>query len=49
MRLKAPYSGGYVEATGELAKHLIARGYTEEPKEEPKKPARKRPTKTRGE
>lgn len=45
MRLKAPYSGGYVEATGELAKRLIARGYTEEPK----KQARKRPTKTKGE
>lgn len=39
MRLKAPYSGGYVEATGELAERLIAKGYKAE---EPKKPARKR-------
>ncbi len=43
MRLQAPYSGGFVEAEGELAERLIANGYKQA--EPPKKPARKRAVK----
>lgn len=34
MKLKAPYSGVSVEAEGELAKRLVARGFAPEPKKE---------------
>jgi len=43
MKLQAPYSGGYVEADGELAERLIANGYKKA--EQPKKTPRKRPAK----
>lgn len=43
MKLQAPYSGGFVEAEGEQAERLIAKGYVKA--EQPKKPARKRPAK----
>ena len=34
MKLKAPYTGVAVEAEGELAKRLMARGFAPEPKKE---------------
>ena len=43
MKLQAPYSGGFVEAEGELAEQLIAKGYKKADKPETaKKPTRKR-------
>lgn len=43
MKLQAPYSGGFVEADGELAERLIAKGYKKAEKPEAaKKPTRKR-------
>lgn len=42
MKLQAPYSGGFVEAEGELAEQLIAKGFKKA--DEPKKPTRKRRT-----
>ena len=46
MRLQAPYSGGFVEAEGELAEQLIAKGYKQADK--PEKPeAAKKPTRKR--
>jgi len=44
MKLQAPYSGGFVEADGELAEQLIAKGFKKA--DEPKKPTRKRSTTT---
>lgn len=34
MKLKAPYTGVTVEAEGELAKRLMARGFAPEPRKE---------------
>jgi len=43
MRLQAPYSKGFVEATGDLAERLIARGYkpVEDEKPQPKAPRKR--------
>lgn len=46
MKLQAPYSGGFVEAEGEQAKALIAKGFKQV--DTPKKPTRKRTTKKEG-
>lgn len=42
MKLKAPYTKGIVEASGELAERLQAKGYT---KAEQPKPRRRTPKK----
>ena len=42
MKLKAPYTGGIVDAQGDQVEWLKSKGYT--PVEPPKKPTRKRTT-----
>jgi hypothetical protein len=49
MKLQAPYSGNYVDAGGELAQHLISKGF-KQVDEQPKKSTattRKRATKSK--
>lgn len=41
MKLQAPYSKGFVEATGELAELLIAKGFTKADEPKPKRTTRK--------
>lgn len=42
MKLTAPYSGAYIEAEGEMAKRLIARGFKQVEAPAPKKTKRKK-------